>query len=400
MLRPALLPSCFAVLCLASLGARAQTVDCDDLPNPVYLQIGDTQENLIKRLGKHLRDSTVKPLTLVYLKGSSCVNVDVFESGALLNANPLYIPSVDEDPAWEPRQAAPSCVINPAGVALDIGNSATFISSCTGDPPPADVVRVSGAIQAYAFVVPEASNETVITAEEAYFVYGFGAIGAIAPWTTDSLILQRTTTASTQLTLMANIGVPVDRAKGVEFQRSGQLLTTLTTSVDPQRTIGILGVEVADAQRNVVNILAFRAFDQHLAWYPDKTSTSFDKQNVRDGHYVPWSPAEWMFHVDEQGEPENPDARYVVDLLVGAPVTPAPDFDPIADVIAVGAVPRCAMKVTRPFDGALLSPFAPDEPCGCFFEAVVDEPAPSCFACNEDTPCAVGACRHGFCEER
>jgi len=399
-MRLALATVVVAVVALSSQGAQAQTVDCDDLPNSVYLQIGDTQENLIKRIGRHLRDSTVKPLTLIYLKGSSCVNVDAFESGALLRANPLYVPSADEDPAWEPTQAAPSCVINPAGVPLDIGNSATFISSCTSDPPPADVVRVSGAIQAYAFVVPEASNETVITAEEAYFVYGFGAAGQVAPWTVDSLILQRPTTASTQLTLMANIGVPVDRAKGVEFQRSGQLLTALTSSVAPQATIGLLGVEVADAQRNVMNILAFRAFDQRLAYYPDKTSTSFDKKNVRDGHYVPWSPAEWMYRVDTEGQPENPDARYVVDLLVGAVPSPAPDFDPVADVIAVGAVPRCAMKVTRPFEGAQLSPFAPDEPCGCFFEAVVDEPAAYCVACDQDTPCASGVCRHGFCEER
>ena len=31
-----------------------------------------------------------------------------------------------------------------------------------------------------------------------------------------------------------------------------------------------------------------------FAYYPDKKAGTFDKQNVRDGHYVPWAPTPYM----------------------------------------------------------------------------------------------------------
>jgi hypothetical protein len=389
-----------AVGAVAVAGAARAQVDCADLPNPVYLQVGDTQEPLIKALGRQLRDSTTDPMTLVYLRASTCVNVEVFESFGRLATNPLYVPSSAEDAAWTPSSPSPSCTIAAGGVALDVANAATFISSCTTDPPPAGVVRVSGPVQGYAFVVPEASAETAITAEEAYFVYGFGNLGQVTPWNDEAFIYKRPTTASTLLTLMANVGVPGDRARGTNFERSGQLISAMNASTSPDKTIGILGVEVYDKNRATLNVLAFRAFDQRFAYYPDSTPTAFDKKNVRDGHYVPWSPTEWMYYENDDGTPVNPRARRVVDLITGAALSQPPDFDALATVIRTGLVPRCAMAVTRDFDGGELSLYAPAEPCGCFFDSEVDVAPASCVSCVDDTPCGAGRCRHGFCEER
>jgi hypothetical protein len=398
-MRPIVICACVALS--AAAGARAQNLDCDDavnLPNPIFMQIGDTQEPLIKTLGQALRESTVKPMTLIYFKSSSCVNVDTFESFSLLSVNPLYIPSVEQDPSWNPTKATPTCNIAAGGVPLDVANSATFISSCTLDPAPSGVVRIRGAVQGYAFVAPTGNSETVLTAEEAYFVYGFGQAGQIAPYDNDLHIFKRPTTASTLLTLMANIDVPIDRAKGVEEARSGNLITAITTSPTPADTIGILGVELADRNRSTMHTLAFRAFEQKHAYFPDSTSTSFDKQNVRDGHYVPWSPTDWMYYVDSTGKPLNADAKYLVDLIAGNDAFPPPDFDALALEISTGLVPICAMKVTRAFDGGDLSLFTPAEPCGCFFESQVDVPGPECVQCTDNSPCGAGACRHGFCE--
>jgi hypothetical protein len=388
------------ILLLAAASPAQAQVNCSDLPNPVYLQIGDTQETLLKALGRALRDSTTNPLTLVYLKASTCVNVEVFESFGALSTNPLYVPSSAEDAAWTPSSPSPTCTIAPGGVALDVANAATFISSCTIDPAPAGVVRVSGPVQAYGFVVPEASAETAITAEEAYFVYGFGNQGQVTPWNDEAFIYKRPTTASTLLTLMANVGVPAARARGTSFDRSGQLVSAMNASTSPDKTIGILGVEVYDKNRATLNLLAFRAFDQRFAYFPDSTPTSFDKKNVRDGHYVPWSPTEWMYYEHPDGTPVNPSAKFVVDLITGTSSASTPDFDALATVIGTGLVPRCAMSVTRTFDGGELSLFEPPEPCGCFFESEVDVASASCVACVDDGGCAAGRCRHGFCEER
>lgn len=379
--------------------ARAQ-VDCSALPNPVYMQIGDTQEALVKALGRQLRDSTTLPMTLVYVKASTCVNVEVFESFGVLATNALYVPSSAEDAAWTPSSPSPSCTVAPGGVPLDVANAATFISSCTIEPAPVGVVRVTGPVQGYGFVVPEASPEVAITAEEAYFVYGFGNEGQVTPWNDEAFIFQRPTTASTLLTLMANVGVPGDRARGTSFDRSGQLVSAMNASTSPDKTIGILGVEVYDKNRATLNVLAFRAFDQRFAYFPDSTPTSFDKKNVRDGHYVPWSPTEWMYYEGANHAPTNPRAKVVVDLITGVTVTPAPDFDPLATVIGTGLVPRCAMSVTRNYDGGELSLYEPPEPCGCFFESEVDVAAATCVACVDDSACGAGVCRHGFCEER
>jgi len=383
----------------ASMAASAQE-DCASLPAPVVLQIGDTQEPLVKALGRQLRDSATHPMTLVYLKASTCVNVEVFESFGRLATNALYVPSTTEDPQWTPSQPSPGCTVPAGGLPLDVANAATFASSCTPDPPPPGVARVTGPVQAYGFVVPEASPETAITAEEAYFVYGFGNQGQVTPWNDEAFVYKRPTTASTLLTLMANVGVPVDRARGVLFERSGQLVSALNASTSPEKTLGVLGVEVYDKNRATLNVLAFRAFHQRRAWFPDSTPTSFDKRNVRDGHYVPWSPTEWLYYENPDGSPQNPRAKVVVDLITGAAVTPPPDFDALATVIATGLVPRCAMAVTRAFDGGELSLVAPAEPCGCFFESQVDVPSAACTACVDDDGCGAGRCRHGFCEER
>jgi hypothetical protein len=384
-------------LALAANARPAGAATCDTLSNPIYLQVGDTQLNLMKRLGRALRDNTPKPITLVFVTSGSCVNIDNFYNHtAAITAAMQYVPSTAEDPAWTPASPTLTCT-PPTGLFPDIGNSALFVSSCTQAAAPATVHSTTGPIQGYVMAVPTASSQTAITFEEAYFVFGFGMAGMVMPWTDETQMFIRTVTKSTLLTWAANIAVPANKWKGMAFDGSPMVVSALQNSTSPEAAIGILGAEVYDANRATLKELAFRAKDQYAAYFADSTSTSRDKQNIRDGHYTVWSPTVWMDNIDGSGQPVKADARYVVDMIAGHPVTPEPNFDPNAIVATVGLVPDCAMRVNRQFDGGPLSLYHPATSCTCGFMHVVD--TTTCATCDATTTCSTGTCRAGYCEE-
>lgn len=387
-----------ALLC-ASSRATAQ-VECSALPNPVYLQVGDTQEPLMKKLGRALRDAEA-PITLIYVTSGSCTNVEAIYTGVPISKNPLYVPSSAEDASWSSDKPALECKIAAGGQPVEVANSALFVSSCNPNPPPAGIRLFQGPVQGYGFITPKHSSQRAITAEEAYFAFGFGASGMAAPWTNESLFFIRTVTKSTLLTLAATIRVPAQAWRGQRFDKSSEVQSAVLASPSPEQTIGILGVELFDKSRDKLNLLAYRAYGQRYAYYPDSTSTAFDKRNIRDGHYVPWSPTVWLTKVDQNGVPLDREAGYVIDLILANEVTPAPKFEPIDVAIEVGLVPDCAMRVTRSYEAGELSPYQPAEPCGCYFEAKATGVAPrDCVACSAAAPCASGVCRHGYCEAR
>lgn len=376
----------------AHAGPRA----CSSLPNPVYLEVGDTQQPLMKALGRRLRDNAAHPISLVYVTSGSCTNIDHIYNDVTINVNMLYIPSTAEDPAWTTAMNALPCTVD-GPLLSDIANSALFNHACTSEPPPADVGLFQGPVQAYVMAVPEASTQTAITAEEAYFVFGFGTAGMISPWNDENLMFIRTLTKSTLLAWAYNLGVlPPDKWKGQRYDGSQMVVNALLGATDDEKAIGLLGGEVYDRYRDELDALAFRAYGQRYAYYPDSTSTSFDKKNVRDGHYTVWSPTIWMTRVNGAGVPLSANAAYVIDLILGKAVTPAPGFSPVEVVAEVGLVPDCAMGVTRDAEGGNLSIYEPEEPCVCTYEDLVDET--SCETCTDT--CASGVCRNGFCEER
>jgi hypothetical protein len=372
---------------------RAHAAPCDTLPNPVYLQVGDTQLNLMKRLGRALRGNTPKPITLVFITSGSCTNISAIYTRVPVTANLQYIPSVTEDPAWTPASATLSCTPPTGGVVPDVANSALFNSACTTAAPPMTVHLTQGPAQAYVMAVPTVSSQTAITFEEAYLVFGFGAAGLISPWLDEAQLFIRTVTKSTLLAWAANISVPGDKWKGVKLDGSPMVVSGIQGGT--AAAIGILGAEVYDANRATMKALAYRAKGQYAAYYPDSSSSSRDKKNVRDGHYTVWSPTIWMDTVDGAGAPVKPDARYVIDLIAGKTVTPAPSFGMIDVIAAVGLVPDCAMHVNRSFEGGPLTLYRPAESCTCKYESLVD--TSSCATCT--TSCATGVCRNGFCED-
>lgn len=381
-----------------ALGADGQTASIPIL----WVENGDTQEPLLKRIGKKLIQTAGSKVRIVYRNRPTCELADNFYGGRSLatvaNRPIRYIP---EDPAFDPiTSAAPTCESPAAAPTLDLAIGATFLSSCPTLPPkPADVAVVNGPNQAYGFIVNKASSQVAITAEEGYLAFGFtGGTGQATPWLDQNLRFIRGLTASTTLTMAAAIGLTAGQMKAaVPAQTSLVLLSSVSTASSTEAAIGVLGTELYDQNRSQAKLLAFRTFQQRYAYFPDSSSSSFDKQNVRDGHYLPWSPTPYLFEATG-GAPSKPAVRRIFDLLTGK--TTEADVDGLESVVASGLIPQCAMKVQRAFDGGDLSLFDPPEPCGCFFDASVPNGATSCASCTSDATCGGGRCRHGYCEAK
>lgn len=429
--------------CALAMPAAAQTlpepdVNCLDLPNPLFIEAGDTQMRMLGDLARKLRDAE-EPMTLVYLPRSTCTLAENVFTGKRTTEVMRYAPSTAEEAMFSgtPRQ----CRNVDGGIAIDVGIGATFISSCSPavqSLQPAGIAKLRGPVQGYGFVVAEGVVDSVpaITREEAFFVFsGQGAAANAVPWTaepnpeggTPSLFIRGVTT-STLLTMAANVAPDLlpaagwlgfrlmgqeDRSNNVIQGVSGAKGTPLE-----QATIGILGVELYDRERDRLDILAYRAKDQRYAYYPDTTPTARDKRNLRDGHYVPWGYTEYLTAVGADGQLTNPRVQRLMQIVTGEPetrlksaagVTPAFDIDALSVIATNGLVPECAMTVQRTADGGELSPYAPEIPCGCFFETVQDpslltaptaEWASECRSCSEDAECGAGKCRRGYCEVR
>ncbi len=407
-------------------GPLPPVINCNDasLPTPVYIQCGDTQANLMLNLGRALRANST-PITLVWVTGPSCTNINLFytEPTVVLGGGGnggtetalSYVPSIAQDATWTPSDGAASCTIPAGGVLPDLGNSALYNSACTPPAVPANLNVVIGPKQAYVLAVPRGSTANAITAEEAYFLFGFGPTmlaamnAAIEPWTDQMQLFIRKNGTSTLLAWGANLSIPATEFQGIQEAGSPQVVAALEGSTNPGAAIGLIGAEVYDTLRAQLQTLAFRAYHQYAAYFPDSTATSRDKRNLRDGHYTVWSPTEWFDFTDgtAAANPLKPAARYVLDLITNQDTTPtgitAPSFDTQVIVSQVGLVPDCAMRVQRSFEGGPLSLYTPAAPpagpgsCTCKFEATVD--VSTCSTCDDSTPCTTGVCRAGYCEE-
>jgi hypothetical protein len=370
----------------------------------------------LKSLGKQLRAQS-PPITIIYTPNGSCFNIAYLYGGAFTpNANAggtFYIPG---DPNFDPKTSTvPNCTPPTTPQAPDLAISIVFPDStnCPMAPArPSNIGVTQGPVQAFVFAVPggvgtnQGSTQTTITAEEAYLVFGLGAANAmVAPWSDPTFLFGRPPSKGTQISIGANIGVPAAKWQLLkdpthQIDQSTAVATAIASHLsdgNADKTLGILGVEIYDQQANRAQLhsLAFRAFKQTRSYWPDSSPTSFDKQNVRDGHYPLWSYVQYLFPTDASG-PSAANAQTIVNLLIGNPVTTNPVFEPLKLVINAGLVPVCAMKVARTVEGGPQSPAAAAQPCGCYYDSI--NGSTSCAACSTTNPCATGTCRHGYCE--
>jgi hypothetical protein len=389
--------------------------DTNAIPNPVYINTGDTQVPVLHRLGKQLRLQAA-PTTIVYIPNGSCTNIanqytPKFTPGTA--GGPFYIPG---DPAFDVTVKTACPCMNVTGTKPDMGITIVVPDnvSCPTNPakPPAGISVTKGPVQGMTFIVPydsgtsAGSSQRAITSEEAYLVMGLGAENAQAPpWSDSHYIFGRPASKGTQISIGASILVPAAKWRLLASNAIDQstdlasMVAALASDPNAEKGLGILGTEIYDKNRGKLHALAFRGFNQRHAYWPDSKLATFDKQNLRDGHYVLWSYVQYL-----ASSTPTASVQQIIDALTGKLTSisyndgAAQTVDPIDDVIASGLVPACAMSVQRTGgEGSDLSPYSSTEPCGCYFDFKATG-ASSCTACT--STCTSGVCRHGYCEAK
>ncbi|MFV8755902.1 hypothetical protein ACNOYE_35575 [Nannocystaceae bacterium ST9] len=369
--------------------ARAEG-DCLDKTNPVIGAGGSASKPLLARIAPILQ-TLPDPITLIYQSPGACFGITAYVDGTALTGTATY---------WDADGTEQTCNFPITGVDPDFGMLGVQGTLCEGvDAIPAGIGDFPGPITGWNLIVPNASSQTSISAEAVYFVYGFGAaLGQVSPWTVDSELYSRNATSAALIAVALGAGIPPTKFKGVDVGSNGAMISSLAMSLNPEAAIGYVSAEVADLNRDSVRTLAFQAYDQECAYWPDSTVTAFDKRNLRDGHYYLWSPYHFYVPVDGQGEIIDPDTRQFIGWFTGDEPLPA-ELDLNAEIIANGNIPQCAMQVWRDDEIGPLASYAPPEPCGCYFDFQATGES-SCDACvgSEDCSEADAVCRNGFCE--
>ena len=300
------------------------------------------------------------------------------------------------------------CLLGPEGHSVDVGESDVYSTTCNFPVPNGDSSYTDslGPAQGMAFVVNAASTQTSISQAAAFEVFGLGGNdGGASPWLDPSLYYIRNKNTGTQQMIGQEIHVPADQFWGVD-QGSAKNLHDRLESLPPQdanAAIGIISVDVYDSDRDNLKVLAYQAAGQECAYLPDSTSTTYDKQNLRDGHYPIWGP----LHFFTNNSNSNMAASTFVDYFAALTV----DETLLGAIISASLVPSCAMSVQRsPSQYAELSPlvsYTPLHSCTCYFLAQANllaqtpSPLPSeCSACMtaSDCPPSRPSCNYNFCE--
>jgi ABC-type phosphate transport system substrate-binding protein len=358
----------------APRAAVAANPTCASLPDPIVVAGSSAVAPFVKAMGTVLAGQAT-PTTLIYQKQGSCTGVNAVvadttptaacASGACIKGTATY---------YDGTGTALSCDLDAAGTHVDVGLSDVWVDTCTGQAVPAGVHDTTGPVEAMLFVVPKASTQTALTAEEAYFIFGYGATGLAMPWVNELTLLVRNALSGTQQIIAHNIAVPAGRWKGKDMGGSQQVADGVAAATTSEATLGILGADFYDLHRDTLTALAYQGFHQRGAYYADSTATSFNKRNVRDGHYTQFGYLHLINRVDGGGLP-NAAAKRFVDWIVGNTGTggTAAPFNIVDVTIAAHLIPTCAMKVQRASEGGLIALFTPTVDCSATFETKVGQ---------------------------
>lgn len=371
--------------------ALAQTtVACSSLPGATYLVGSASGQSYIAALSAA---AAANNITYIFQSADSCVAVEALLIGGLLTGTATY---------WTPGTAGPvanTCSLDANGTPVDIAVSDVYFTSCPGHatPLPTPPSEAFGPIQIFGFAVPRASSQTAISAEAAYFVFGFGAARAqVQPWTEDTRVLIRTDQSGIQQLPARAINTNASTWKGVTTP-AGTIISTFGSATNADSYIGVLPAFLADGMRDKVKFLAYRHYKQRFAYWPDSKENLFNKRNVRDGHYPIWGPLHFIAAPATQ---LSANAARFLGYFNGN--SPLPQGVNLIDLeIAAHTVPQCAMRVQRQSELGDISAYKPSAPCGCYFESKADGQT-SCRACTTNANCnaTTETCSDGYCEAR
>jgi hypothetical protein len=416
----ALVPIAAAAATVA-LAAPAAAVQCIadptaplNLPNPILVVGSSAVKNLITAMGTVLANAS-PPISIIYSTPGSCQGVNVvFNSAPIGTGSATYFPAAG---------GTATCTLNNESAATlpQIASSDVSYASCknfTFATLPAGIGEFVGPIQTMNFIVPTASTANAISAQAAYFVFGFPGGGMVPQWAntnSDANIFVRGDSSGTQSLLAVGINVPANLWQGTSMVNgtalsSSTMLSTVgaATAANANSTIGILSSDVIEGTANntangvLVKGLAFQAYDQTCPWYPNSASNTHDKQNVRDGHYVLWGAERFYTPIGSNNLPSNALAAKWVGYFDNSVAYPSTNGyqDLLKTEINQFLVPQCAMNVQR-VGNVEVGPLTPATPtCDCLFDSLQKTGGTSCTACTSNASCPTSApnCRYGYCE--
>ena len=402
------LPMLAGAACVLSsaLPALAQTtVDCSTLPGVVYVGGSTAVKPFLTEVAKHLVQGT-PPITVVYQSLGSCTGVQnmMTSPATALNGNGIY---------WDSTGAADlTCSLPIDGSAnTDIGVSDVWAETCS-QTRPAGIVDFYGPVQSMTFAVPKSSSQHSISAEAAYVVFGFpDGSPSISPWTVTARKEARATSSGTLQMISAalkqvNSSFSASKFQGNANSGAGVVVTNLAASAtagNADSAIGILATDQIDSNRGSVRALALQFKDQACGYTPDSTESSYDKANVRDGHYMIWGPLHMLVQSTDGKKADKVNVDTVVKYLTGE--TLPTGWDLIAVEAQKGVVPDCAMRVTRSTEVGPLASYMPKHSCECKYldattgnsgcQKCTDANGTVSASCTDPTK---KVCNYGFCE--
>jgi hypothetical protein len=369
-------------------------INCADpsRPNLIYVT-GSTNFPPLLQAVAPLLAADSPSWTVVFLPQTSCKG-----AASIYDNDPTKHQIHDVTGNWayfyDANGAQNLCLLGSNGATVDVGESDVFAKTC-GYSPTEGIADYTGPVQAITFVVPSASSQKSISAEAAHLIFGAGGAGRTDPWTDPTLYFVRSSGTGTIKLPSLAIGVPSSSWWGIDRLSAKNLVESME-GVDPstaERAIGVLSSDFADRARANLRVLAFQESGQSCGFLPDATPSTFDKINVRDGHYPIWGPIH-LFTANVNSVPSQAAAALVTRFSV-----PKLDQRLLDAIIASGYVPQCAMKVSRSMEMGPMSSYQPQFGCGCYFENQVNGKS-SCGVCNGpgDCPSSAPACNYGFCE--
>jgi hypothetical protein len=400
-----------ALLSLAAPRAAAAAPACDTLPQPILYVAGpDSLINVLAGIGGALYGQTTGNVTVVYKGYPACLGIDNLVNSNKTTADPTA-PTDHSATYWTDPATKVTCDLpidtaaTPGEVVPDVAISDVFASTCKSYPNGlSGVGDYQGPVMSYAFVVPEqtAATSKSISAEAAYLVWGFGATApyVVEPWSNAALLLHRDKNSGTENLFARVLGLDVTKVKGKYFSATGLIRDAVinAAATDADHILAMLNANIIDEHRDTIRALAYQHREQSCGYFPDSNLAAHDKRNVRDGHYPLWAPLHLYARADGNGEPTSAAAKRFIHLILGTEQLDGVDPIQLETTSGSHLVPQCAMRVQRTEDGGALASFAPQSPCGCYFESLTG--TTSCQACTTSDTCPSDAprCSYNYCE--
>jgi hypothetical protein len=418
LVRKSLAFACGVATLSASLPALAQAIpDCTTLPEYANAIVGDggsAATPTIKAVALAIANSSApdnEKFTIFYAQPSACVGYRAFKANDSGATQPFFY--------WT---AAGEKTCNGTNLPVDFSHMGSEVEFCNGETKPANVGDFPAPVQTVNVITDKDSNEVSISAEALHFIYGYGQEGQVAPWTAGAGVVQRTDTSFVHNYIAAAIKVPQnafwwnvtpgwDAANGPDPKAafkpntvtknadSVTFITGYAAGAKPNETLGYISGSQADRYRTDVKTLAFKAFDQECAVYPDKNGSALDKINVRLGRYAMWAPGHFFGKIANK-KLVNDKVAKLVGWFNGTEAVPG-NVNITRTIIEAGDIPECAMQAYRDTAVGPIYSYAPKKPCGCFFETIATGAQPaSCVACAADSECPGEGdkCNYGYCE--